>query len=207
MGVGIEVTNLNAWYGNNHALQDINLNIPANHATALIGPSGCGKSTFVRCLNRMHETIPDRARYRHGGHRRSGYLRTTSTPVEIRRRVGMVFQRPNPFPTMSIYDNVAAGLKLNGYSNRHVLDEIVERSLKNCRPCGMRSRTICKKKSGASLSGGQQQRLCIARALAVDPEVLLMDEPASALDPDLHLQDRRTDLSVEAAVHGRDCYP
>jgi phosphate transport system ATP-binding protein len=181
VGVGIEVSNLNAWYGSNHTLQDISLNIPANHATALIGPSGCGKSTFVRCLNRMHETNPIA--------RVTGVVRIgevdiyqDTTPVEIRRRVGMVFQRPNPFPTMSIYDNVAAGLKLNGYSNRKSLDEIVEKSLKNS-ALWDEVKDDLKKKSGASLSGGQQQRLCIARALAVDPEVLLMDEPASALDP------------------------
>ena len=181
MGVGIEVINLNAWYGTNHTLQDINLNIPANHATALIGPSGCGKSTFVRCINRMHETNPVG---RVTGTVRIGDLDVykDTKAVEIRRRVGMVFQRPNPFPTMSIYDNVAAGLKLNGYSNRRALDEIVERSLKNS-ALWDEVKDDLKKKSGASLSGGQQQRLCIARALAVDPEVLLMDEPASALDP------------------------
>ena len=181
VGVGIEVTNLNAWYGTNHTLQDINLNIPANHATALIGPSGCGKSTFVRCLNRMHETNPIA---RVTGTVRIGDLDiyADAKPVEIRRRVGMVFQRPNPFPTMSIYDNVASGLKLNGFRNRRVLDEIVERSLKNS-ALWDEVKDDLKKKSGASLSGGQQQRLCIARALAVDPEVLLMDEPASALDP------------------------
>src|SRR5277367_549206 len=130
VGVGILVEDLNAWYGTNHTLQDINLNIPANHATALIGPSGCGKSTFVRCLNRMHETNPIA---RVTGTVRIGDLDIyeDAKPVEIRRRVGMVFQRPNPFPTMSIYDNVAAGLTLNGYTNRHALDEIVERSLKN----------------------------------------------------------------------------
>ena len=181
MGVGIEVNNLNAWYGTNHTLQDITLNIPANHATALIGPSGCGKSTFVRCLNRMHETNPVA---RVTGTVRMGELDIyqSASPVEVRRRVGMVFQRPNPFPTMSIYDNVAAGLKLNGYKNRHSLDETVEKSLKNS-ALWDEVKDELKKKSGASLSGGQQQRLCIARALAVDPEVLLMDEPASALDP------------------------
>jgi phosphate transport system ATP-binding protein len=181
VGVGIEVTNLNAWYGTNHSLQDINLNMPGNHATALIGPSGCGKSTFVRCLNRMHETNPIA---RVTGTVRIGDLDIYEDckPVEIRRRVGMVFQRPNPFPTMSIYDNVAAGLKLNGYSNHRALDEIVEKSLKNS-ALWDEVKDDLKKKSGASLSGGQQQRLCIARALAVDPEVLLMDEPASALDP------------------------
>ncbi len=181
MGVGLQVTNLNAWYGTNHALLDINLPIPANEATALIGPSGCGKSTFVRCLNRMHETNPIA---RVTGSVRMGDIDIYNdvSPVEVRRRVGMVFQRPNPFPTMSIYDNVASGLRLNGFSNRRILDEIVERSLKNA-ALWDEVKNDLKKKSGASLSGGQQQRLCIARALAVDPEVLLMDEPASALDP------------------------
>ena len=181
MGVGINVEHLNAWYGTTHTLQDINLNIPANHATALIGPSGCGKSTFVRCLNRMHETNPIA--------RATGVVKMgdidiykDAQPVQIRRRIGMVFQRPNPFPTMSIYDNVASGLKLNGFRNRAVLDETVERSLK-ASALWEEVKDDLKKKSGASLSGGQQQRLCIARALAVDPEVLLMDEPASALDP------------------------
>jgi phosphate transport system ATP-binding protein len=181
VGVGIEVTNLNAWYGTNHTLQDINLNIPANHATALIGPSGCGKSTFVRCLNRMHETNPI-ARVTGSVKMGDIDIYADSKPVQIRRRVGMVFQRPNPFPTMSIYDNVASGLKLNGYRNRRVLDETVEESLKKA-ALWDEVKDDLKKKSGASLSGGQQQRLCIARALAVDPEVLLMDEPASALDP------------------------
>ncbi len=181
MGVGIQVENLNAWYGTTHTLQDINLHVPANNATALIGPSGCGKSTFVRCLNRMHETNPTA---RATGVVKMGDVNiyTSASPVEIRRRVGMVFQRPNPFPTMSIYDNVASGLKLNGFRNRKVLDETVERSLKQA-ALWEEVKDDLKKKSGASLSGGQQQRMCIARALAVDPEVLLMDEPASALDP------------------------
>ena len=181
MGVSIGVEHLNAWYGTNHTLQDINLNLPANHATALIGPSGCGKSTFVRCLNRMHETNPIA---RATGVVKMGDLDIykDAEPVEIRRRVGMVFQRPNPFPTMSIYDNVASGLKLNGFRNKAVLDETVERSLKAA-ALWDEVKDDLKKKSGASLSGGQQQRMCIARALAVDPEVLLMDEPASALDP------------------------
>ena len=160
---------------------DINLHIPASQATALIGPSGCGKSTFVRCLNRMHETNPVA---RVTGSVRIGDLDIYNdvSPVEVRRRIGMVFQRPNPFPTMSIYDNVASGLRLNGFRNRRVLDEVVERSLKHS-ALWDEVKNDLKKKSGASLSGGQQQRLCIARALAVDPEVLLMDEPASALDP------------------------
>ena len=181
MGVGINVEHLNAWYGTTHTLQDINLNIPANHATALIGPSGCGKSTFVRCLNRMHETNPIA---RATGMVKMGDIDIykDAQPVQIRRRIGMVFQRPNPFPTMSIYDNVASGLKLNGFRNRTILDETVERSLKSA-ALWEEVKDDLKKKSGASLSGGQQQRMCIARALAVDPEVLLMDEPASALDP------------------------
>ena len=181
MGVGIEVEDLNAWYGQTHTLKGINLQIPANSATALIGPSGCGKSTFVRCLNRMHETNP--VARAEGTVRIGGVdVYKDASPVEIRRRIGMVFQRPNPFPTMSIYDNVASGLKLNGFRNRRVLDEVVERSLRQA-ALWDEVKDHLKSKSGASLSGGQQQRLCIARAIAVDPEVLLMDEPASALDP------------------------
>ena len=181
MGVGIKVENLNAWYATNHTLLDISLHIPANQCTALIGPSGCGKSTFVRCLNRMHETNPIAkvtGKVEMGDVDVYGEI----SPVEVRRRIGMVFQRPNPFPTMSIYDNVAAGLRLNGFRNRRILDEVVERSLVDA-ALWDEVKGDLKKKSGASLSGGQQQRLCIARALAVDPEVLLMDEPASALDP------------------------
>jgi phosphate transport system ATP-binding protein len=181
MGVGIKVENLNAWYGKTQALHDIQLTMEANKATALIGPSGCGKSTFIRCLNRMHETIPEA---RVEGSVRIGeidaYDGTSAT--QLRRRVGMVFQKANPFPTMSIYDNVASGLKLNGFSDRRKLNEIVERSL-SASALWDEVKDYVHKKSGASLSGGQQQRLCIARALAVEPEVLLMDEPCSALDP------------------------
>jgi phosphate transport system ATP-binding protein len=181
MGVGIQVKNLNAWFGKKQALYDINMTALANHCTAVIGPSGCGKSTFVRCINRMHETIPDA---RAAGSVMIGevdaYNGTSST--QLRRRVGMVFQKPNPFPTMSVYDNVASGLKLNGFSGAKRLDEVVERSLKNS-ALWDEVKDDLRKKSGASLSGGQQQRLCIARALAVEPEVLLMDEPCSALDP------------------------
>jgi phosphate transport system ATP-binding protein len=180
MGVGIKVDRLNAWFGKTQALYNITMEAPANHATAIIGPSGCGKSTFVRCLNRMHETVPEA---RASGSVRVGEVDVYNgtSAVQIRRRVGMVFQKPNPFPSMSIYDNVAAGLKLNGYSNRKRLDEVVERSLKISALWDEVKDTL-RKKSGASLSGGQQQRLCIARALAVEPEVLLMDEPCSALD-------------------------
>jgi phosphate transport system ATP-binding protein len=180
MGAGINVRNLNAFFGTNQALHDVNMQVPPNHVTAIIGPSGCGKSTYVRCLNRMHETLP--------GARVSGSVKIgefdayDGSPVELRRRVGMVFQKPNPFPAYSIYDNVAAGLKLNGFHRRKELDEIVENALKVA-ALWDEVKDHLKKKSGASLSGGQQQRLCIARALAVQPDVLLMDEPASALDP------------------------
>lgn len=182
MGVGIEVKNLNAWFGKAQVLQDIEMSLQPNKVTAIIGPSGCGKSTFVRCLNRMHETIPDA---RVTGDVKVGDLDVygaNTVAVDVRRRIGMVFQKPNPFPTMSIYDNVAAGLKLNGFNSRKVLDEIVERSL-IMSALWHEVKDVLKKKSGASLSGGQQQRLCIARALAVEPDILLMDEPASALDP------------------------
>jgi len=181
MGVGIKVERLNAWFGKMQALHDICMDIPANHATAVIGPSGCGKSTFVRCLNRMHETIPEATAT---GKVRMGDIDVYNgtSAVSIRRRIGMVFQKPNPFPTMTIYDNVAAGLKLNGFRDRRRLDEIVERSLR-LSALWDEVKDQVRKKSGASLSGGQQQRLCIARALAVEPEVLLMDEPCSALDP------------------------
>ncbi len=182
MGVGIEVKNLNAWFGKTQVLNEINIKIGANAVTAVIGPSGCGKSTFIRCLNRMHEIIPEA--------RLTGFVqvgdmevyRPGQDAVDVRRRIGMVFQKPNPFPTMSIYDNVAAGLRLNGFRKRRELDRIVEHSLQMA-ALWDEVKDVLKKKSGASLSGGQQQRLCIARALAVQPELLLMDEPASALDP------------------------
>jgi len=180
MGVGINVRDLKAWFGASEALHGINMSMGANCVTAIIGPSGCGKSTYVRCLNRMHETIP--------GATVKGEVTVgdidiyQGSAVDVRRRIGMVFQKPNPFPTMSIYDNVAAGLKLNGMRNRGKMDDIVEHSLRHA-ALWDEVKDVLKKKSGASLSGGQQQRLCIARALAVEPEVLLMDEPASALDP------------------------
>src|ERR1700716_4693174 len=181
MGVGIQVDKLNAWFGKTQALYDINMTVAANHATAVIGPSGCGKSTFVRCLNRMHETVPEA---RATGRVRIGELDVYNgtSAVQIRRRIGMVFQKANPFPTMSIYDNVAAGLKLNGFRDRRKLDEVVQRSL-DAAALWDEVKDQIHKTSGASLSGGQQQRLCIARALADESEVLLMDEHSSALDP------------------------
>ncbi|HET9596944.1 MAG TPA: phosphate ABC transporter ATP-binding protein PstB [Anaeromyxobacteraceae bacterium] len=175
----VRVEGLQAWFGERLVLRDVSLEVPARSIMSVIGPSGCGKSTFLRCLNRMHELVPG-ARSQ-GGVFVDGenlYARGVD-PVRLRRRVGMVFQRPNPFPTMSIHDNVAAGLKLNGFSGD--LDEIVERCLGYAALWDeVKDRLDA---SAVSLSGGQQQRLCIARALAVEPEVLLMDEPASALDP------------------------
>ena len=182
MHTGIRVRGLRARFGAHEALHGIDLDVNHHGVTAIIGPSGCGKSTFIRCLNRMHETVPGATV---SGEVRIGEIDVYGggTPgVEVRRRVGMVFQKPNPFPTMSVYDNVAAGLKLNGVRDRRQLDVVVERSLRQA-ALWDEVKDVMRKKSGASLSGGQQQRLCIARALAVEPEVLLMDEPASALDP------------------------
>jgi phosphate transport system ATP-binding protein len=175
----LEVENLNAWFGTTRALKEISLGVQARSVLAIIGPSGCGKSTFVRCLNRMHELTP--------GARSEGRVLLDgedlfsggTDPVRLRRRVGMVFQRPNVFPTMSIRDNVLAGLKLNRV--RADYEAVVEKTLKQTALWDEVKDRLAE--SGMALSGGQQQRLCIARALAVEPEVLLMDEPASALDP------------------------
>lgn len=173
---------VNAWYGDALAVKDISLTYHPNQVTALIGPSGCGKSTFLRCLNRMHEVTPGRPRVA-GRVLLDGediYARDVD-PVRVRRLIGMIFQKPNPFPMMSIYDNVASGLKLNGARRGRALDDLVEQSLRAAALWDEVSGKLGA--SGASLSGGQQQRLCIARALAVQPEVLLLDEPTSALDP------------------------
>ena len=175
----IDVRDLNAYFRSTHALRDVSLSVPQNTVLAIIGPSGCGKSTFVRCINRMHELVP--------GARQTGQIFVDGKdlhargvdPVDLRRRVGMVFQRANPFPTMSIYDNVAAGLRLNGIGGNH--QALVEKSLEQAALWDEVKDRL--QTSALSLSGGQQQRLCIARALAVEPDVLLMDEPASALDP------------------------
>jgi len=176
--LGMKVQDLSAFYGSFEAVTDVSIDIQANKVTALIGPSGCGKSTFIRCLNRMHEVIPGA---RAEGHVMLGeqdiYARSAD-PVNIRRRVGMVFQKPNPF-SKSIYENVAWGARINGYKGN--MDELIERSLKHAALWDEVKDRL--KESGHGLSGGQQQRLCIARTLAVEPEVILMDEPASALDP------------------------
>jgi phosphate transport system ATP-binding protein len=175
----IVVRNLNAWYGDFQALKNINLSIKKNTITAILGPSGCGKSTFIRCLNRLHELRSD-AKIE-GEILLDGKSVFNMDPVEVRRKIGMVFQRPNPFPTMSIYDNVAIGLKLNGVRDKKALDRVVEDSLKKAALWDEVKDKL--NMPGTSLSGGQQQRLCIARAIATNPEVILFDEPTSALDP------------------------
>ncbi|GAA2737778.1 phosphate ABC transporter ATP-binding protein PstB [Pedococcus aerophilus] len=181
MAKRIDVSDLNVYYGAFKAVEGVTMTVEPRSVTAFIGPSGCGKSTFLRTLNRMHEVIP--------GGRVEGKVMlddqdlydSSVDPVAVRRTVGMVFQRPNPFPTMSIYDNVAAGLKLNGVKGKKRLDEVVEKSLHGANLWNEVKDRL--NKPGAGLSGGQQQRLCIARAIAVEPQVLLMDEPCSALDP------------------------
>ena len=187
----VTVERLNAWYGDHHSIKDLTLSFAPNQATALIGPSGSGKSTVVRCINRMHEEIP--------GARASGRILLDDVDVydpgvdvvAVRRAIGMVFQKPNPFPTMSIFDNVAAGLKLTGTKVRDMRDR-VEQSL---RGAALWEEVKDRLKSSAiGLSGGQQQRLCIARAIAIEPDVLLLDEPASALDP-------ISTLAIEELMH------
>ena len=192
--------NVSVHYGESMAVRDVTLRFPENSVTALIGPSGCGKTTFLRCLNRMHDMTP--------GSRVDGKVTIDDTdlydksvdPIYHRRKVGMVFQKPNPFPTMSIYDNVVAGVRLNGVRNRSVLDEIVEDCLKMAYLWDEVRDNL--KKPAIELSGGQQQRLCIARALAIQPEVLLMDEPASALDPiaTQKIEETITELSKEYCI-------
>ena len=180
MNHAITAKNLCLWYGNAQALKNINIQIPENNITALIGPSGCGKSTFLKTLNRMNDLVP--------GVRITGEVRYQGTDIfapgldvnALRREIGMVFQKPNPFP-MSIYDNIAYGPRTHGIKNRAKLDDIVERSLRGAAIWDEVKDRL--KKNALGLSGGQQQRLCIARALAVEPKVLLMDEPTSALDP------------------------
>src|ERR687890_743839 len=188
---------LSVWYGASLALRDIHINIPRNQITALIGPSGCGKSTLLRCFNRMNDLIP--------GARMGGTIRfdgrditaPDTDPVALRRRIGMVFQKPNPFPK-SVYQNVAWGARINGY--RGDMDELVERSLRRAALWDEVKDKL--KQSGFDLSGGQQQRLCIARTLAVEPEVILMDEPASALDPvsTQKIEDTMADLKKRYTV-------
>ncbi len=200
MAKRIDVSDLNVYYGGFKAVEGVSMTVEPRSVTAFIGPSGCGKSTFLRTLNRMHEVIP--------GGRVEGKVMLDDQdlyapamdPVAVRRTVGMVFQRPNPFPTMSIYDNVAAGLRLNGVRNKKTLDGIVESSLKGANLWNEVKDRLAK--PGAGLSGGQQQRLCIARAIAVQPQVLLMDEPCSALDPisTLAIEDLINDLKSDYTI-------
>ena len=174
------VQGLNLWYGDHQALRDISMHIPEKSITALIGPSGCGKSTFLKTLNRMNDLIPGVKITGDVRYREQDIFAPGTDVNELRREIGMVFQKPNPFP-MSIYDNIAYGPRTHGIRSKAKLDDIVERSLRNAAIWDELKDRL--KKSALGLSGGQQQRLCIARALAVEPEVLLMDEPTSALDP------------------------
>ena len=176
-----QVKNLSLWYGEKRAVSDVTLDIGSNAVTAIIGPSGCGKSTFIRCLNRMHELVPKTRMEGSVLLRGQDLYSSMVDPAIVRRRVGMVFQKSNPFPTMSIGENVIIGLRLNGVRNQKFLNERLEQSLRMAALWDEVKDDL--HKPGTSLSGGQQQRLCIARALAVQPEVLLMDEPCSALDP------------------------
>ncbi len=176
----VRSSNFNAWFGDNHVVKNVNISIPRNNVVAVMGPSGCGKTTFLRCINRMHELIPNA--------RAEGTMMLDSEdvyqmhPIFVRLKIGMVFQRPNPFPNLSIYDNVIAGYKLNGMKlSKADKDAIVEKSLSRSALWNEVKDSLHKK--GTFLSGGQQQRLCIARAIAMEPEVLLFDEPTSALDP------------------------
>lgn len=176
----ISSQNFNAYFGDNHVVKNVNMDIPKNHVIAVMGPSGCGKTTYLRCMNRMHELIP--------GARTEGKMLQHDkdiyelNPILVRLKIGMVFQRPNPFPNLSIYDNVLAGYKLNGMKlSKSERDAIVEGSLQKAALWNEVKDSLHKK--GTFLSGGQQQRLCIARAIAMEPEVLLLDEPTSALDP------------------------
>ena len=201
MGKSIDAKNLNIYYGSFLAVEDVTMKIQPQTVTALIGPSGCGKSTFLRSINRMHENIP--------GARVEGRLEldgqdlygVSVDPVGVRRQIGMVFQRPNPFPTMSIYDNVIAGMKLNNKrASKAEFDDTVERSLRGANLWEEVKDRL--DKPGSGLSGGQQQRLCIARAIAVQPDVLLMDEPCSALDPisTLAIEDLINELKLEFTI-------
>jgi len=204
-GFKVSVENLDSWFGTKQALKSISFKVKKNTITSLIGPSGCGKTTLIRSLNRMNEMTPG-ASVKGKVYLDSVDIYDTSVdPVMIKRRIGMVFQKPNPFPTMSIFDNVAAGLKLNGVRDKKLIKEIVEESLRSAALWDEVKNELGK--PGSSLSGGQQQRLCIARALAMQPEVLLMDEPTSALDPiasskieDL-MNDLKQDLTIIIVTH------
>ncbi len=195
--IAFSISDLNLWYGTFQALTNVGLDIPRQKVTALIGPSGCGKSTLIRCLNRMNDLIPGVTIEGNVTYRDADIYGSDVDPVEVRRRIGMVFQKPNPFPK-SIYDNVAFGARVNGF--RGNLDDLVESSLK--RAALWEEVRDDLKKSGLALSGGQQQRLCIARALANNPDVILMDEPCSALDPiaTLKIEDLMRELATDYTI-------
>ncbi|GAA3515419.1 phosphate ABC transporter ATP-binding protein PstB [Dietzia aurantiaca] len=200
MAKRLDLENVDIFYGDFHAVKDVNLHVPPRSVTAFIGPSGCGKSTVLRSLNRMHEEIP--------GASVKGSIKLDGVdiydkrvdPVAVRRTIGMVFQRPNPFPTMSIKENVVAGLRLQGVKNKKKLDEVAEKSLRGANLWNEVKDRL--DKPGGGLSGGQQQRLCIARAIAIEPQVLLMDEPCSALDPisTLAVEDLISELKSEFTI-------
>lgn len=195
----LKTENFNAYFGENHVLKDITISISKNKVTAVMGPSGCGKTTLIRCINRMHELVPNA--------RVSGKMLLLDediyelNPIIVRRKIGMVFQRPNPFPTMSIFDNVIAGYKLNGIRlHKDELENIVEHSLRKAALWNEVKDSLHRK--GTFLSGGQQQRLCIARALAMNPEIILLDEPTSALDPKAtaHIEELITELEKDVTI-------
>lgn len=188
----LELNDVNIYYGDFHAVQNVNMHIPAQAVTAFIGPSGCGKSTVLRTLNRMHEVIPNATVKGEILLDGQNIYSSKIDPVSVRNTIGMVFQKPNPFPTMSIEENVVAGLRLSGEKNKKRLKEVAEKSLRGANLWDEVKDRL--DKPGGGLSGGQQQRLCIARAIAVEPEVLLMDEPCSALDP-------ISTLAVEDLIH------
>jgi len=191
------LSGLDLWYGHKHAISDITMKVPVNKVTALIGPSGCGKSTLIRCLNRMNDLIPGVRIEGSVTYRGQEIYAPRIDPVEVRRRIGMVFQKPNPFPK-TIYENVAFGARVNGWAGS--MNDLVERSLRQAALWDEVKDDL--KKSGLALSGGQQQRLCIARALAVQPDVILMDEPCSALDPiaTLKIEDLIRDLVQQYTI-------
>lgn len=192
--------NVSIWYGQKQAIREVTMGIPPNNVTAIIGPSGCGKSTLLRSLNRMHELVPNTRIEGKVFFEGQDLYGPGVDPILIRRRIGMVFQKSNPFPTMSIQDNVVVGLRLNGVRNRNILNERTEKALRMAALWDEVKDDL--RKPGVSLSGGQQQRLCIARAIAVEPQVLLMDEPASALDPiaTMKIEELISDLKTKYTI-------